>query len=111
MDFDPTVIASILVGMVAAASAYASQRAASRASTLNANASSRVDMEKEAYERARKFDVETIGRQDTELDDLRKENEELQVKVRALIQHIIQLEQSRGFYPGYPPKKIEGAPE
>lgn len=109
MNLDPTVIASILVGMVAAASAYASQRAAARASTLNATAASRVDMEKEAYERARKFDVETIGRQDHELDDLREENEELQVKIRALIQHIIQLEQARGFYPNYPPpKKIEG---
>jgi TolA-binding protein len=111
MNFDPAVIASILVGMVAAASAYASQRAASRASTLNINATTRVDMEKEAYQRARKLDVETIDRQDTELDDLRKENEELQVKIRALIQHIIQLEQAKGYYPNYPPKTIEGAPE
>jgi len=60
-------------------------------------------MEKEAYERARKFDTETIDRQDIDLIELRRENEDLQIKVRALIQHIIQLEQARGMYPGYPP--------
>jgi len=108
MSTDPAVIASIIVGIIAAGSAYASQRAASRAANINTREISRVDMEKEAYERARKFDTETINRQDIEAEELRKENEELQVKIRALIQHIIQLEQAKGYYPGYPPKKIEG---
>src|SRR5690349_10721762 len=69
MDF--VSIASIIVAAIAAFSAIASQRAAAKASVLNTQTTSRVDMEREAYERARGFDTETIRRQDEELDDLR----------------------------------------
>lgn len=69
MDF--VSIASIIVAGIAASSAIASQRAAAKASVLNTQTTSRVDMEREAYERARNFDTETIRRQDEELDDLR----------------------------------------
>ena len=62
---------TILVAVIAALSAYASQRAAAKATTLNTSTTSRVDMEKEAYDRARKFDIETIERQDAEIAELR----------------------------------------
>ena len=74
-------IVTIIVAVVASGSAYASQRAASRASTMNINTTSRVDMEKDAYERARKFDLETIARQDAEIDALRRDNVQLHEKI------------------------------
>lgn len=74
-------IITIVVAVVAALSAYASQRAASRASILNVNTTSRIDMEREAYERARKFDTDTITRQDNEIMELRNDNRELHEKV------------------------------
>jgi peptidoglycan hydrolase CwlO-like protein len=73
-----TTIASIIVAIVAATSAYASQRAAAKATTMNTNTVSRVDMEKDAYQRARDFDTETIRRQDEEIEELRKLNRDLQ---------------------------------
>lgn len=90
---DPVSVASIIVAIVAATSAYASQRAASKATTVNTITTSRVDMEKEAYDRARSYDTETIKRQDTELDELRVENKTLQQEVRILRLRITRLEQ------------------
>jgi peptidoglycan hydrolase CwlO-like protein len=78
---DVANVVTIVVAVIAAGSAYASQRAAARASTLNTSTSSRVDMEKEAYDRARKFDIETIQRQDEEIADLRADNEALHEKI------------------------------
>ncbi len=74
-------IITIIVAVIAAGSAYASQRAAARASTMNVNTTSRVDMEKDAYERARKFDIETIERQDREIEELRADNRTLHEKI------------------------------
>lgn len=68
---DPAIIASILISAIAALGAYASNRASSRALIKNNSTSSRVEMEKEAYERARALDTETIKRQDAEIDELR----------------------------------------
>jgi hypothetical protein len=86
-----TQAATILVSLVALASAYASQRAATRASVVNTASTNRVDMETEAYLRARAFDVETIKRQDAELEDLqvqnsdlRRQNSQLRADVRRL---------------------------
>lgn len=81
---DAVQVASIIVGAIAAASAYASQRAAARASTINTNTSSRVEMEKDAYDRARKFDTDTITRQDVEIDELRAEIREVRGQNSAL---------------------------
>lgn len=78
---DAGQVITLVVAIVAAGSAYASQRAASRASTMNVNTTSRVDMEKEAYERARAFDTETIVRQDKEIEELRVDNRNLHEKV------------------------------
>lgn len=89
---DAVNIASVLIAAIAALSAYASQRTAARASTANTQASTRVDMEKEAYERARQFDTDTIDRQDKEIEELRKEISELREENRKLRLRIIRLE-------------------
>lgn len=76
MAMDGTSIASIIVAVIAMGSALASQRAASRASVLNTTTTSRVDMERDAYVRARTLDTETIRRLEKENADLRKEQAE-----------------------------------
>lgn len=81
MGWDWGDLVTLAVAAIAALSAYASQRAAARASTMNTSTTSRVDMEKEAYDRARKFDIETITRQDAEIEDLRRDNKDLHEKV------------------------------
>lgn len=65
---DAIDIGGILVAIIAALGAWAAQRSAAKA----ASAGSRLDAEKEAYERARKMDVETIQRQSAEILELRK---------------------------------------
>lgn len=77
-------IAGIIVTIVALLSAYAAQRAAAKASVSNTTTTSRVDMEREAYERARAFDIETIARQDKDLIDLRARVRELEMEVKHL---------------------------
>lgn len=71
--------ASIIVALIACIAAIASQRAASRASTIN----TRIDAEKDAYVRARTMDIETIQRQDKEIEELRKENKTLTSRLRV----------------------------
>lgn len=77
-------IVSLLVAVVAALAAILSQRSISKASTANVNSSSRVEMEKEAYDRARAYDTETISRQDTEIKELRADHELCNQKIDAL---------------------------
>lgn len=64
------IFSGIIVSIVAASGAYLAARASAKASMKNISTSSRVEMEKEAYERARKLDTETIKRQDEQLDEL-----------------------------------------
>lgn len=76
-----TMLASILVAMIAAFSAYASQKQASKAVTTT----NRLDFEKEAFDRARKYDTDTIARQDLEIEELRQQfntarNENLELR-------------------------------
>lgn len=78
---DAVNIATILVALIAAAGAWASQRAASKASIQNTQVGGRVDMEKEAYERARGYDTETIARQSAEITELREEHEACSQKI------------------------------
>ena len=85
---DPINVGSIIVGLIAAVSAYASQRAASKASIVNTTVESRIQMENEAYERARAFDTETIRRQDEEIKELRGIIKHLEQKVRSLRVHL-----------------------
>lgn len=72
---------SIAVAFLAALAAYASQRSAAKASVMNTQTVTAVDREKEAYERARAFDTETIRRQDEELQELRDDNRKLHDRV------------------------------
>ena len=84
-------LASIIVSAIAAWSARASSKASARASTVNATVAreasgeqSRVEMEKDAYTRARKLDVETIERLEAEVSDLRTSNEHLNNDVKMV---------------------------
>lgn len=107
MSIDPVNVASLLVALIAATGAWASQRASAKASTINTATTSRVDMEKEAYERARTYDTETIRRQDAEIEELREENRVLREEVRELrrrvnfIEHAVPTE--RPILPGSTP--------
>ncbi len=85
-------IASVIVAIIAAASAIAAQRAAAKASVTNTQVSSRTDMEKEAYERARRMDVETIERQDEELKEARAKIEKLEAEVADLKKRLSSVE-------------------
>jgi FtsZ-binding cell division protein ZapB len=72
--------ASIIVAAIALFSAMAAGRAASNASKYSA----RTQAETEAYNRARKMDIETIERQDKEIEEIREENKAMQQKIREL---------------------------
>lgn len=85
-------LGAILVAIIAALGAWAAQRSAAKASTFNTAVSGRLDAEKEAYNRARALDVETITRQDTELELLRKENETLRSELRVVKVRLRRLE-------------------
>jgi FtsZ-binding cell division protein ZapB len=50
-----------------------------------ARSTAKTQAETEAYARARKMDVETIERQDEEIEEIRKNNRELRDKVRKLL--------------------------
>lgn len=65
------IISGIIVSIIAALGGWLAARAAANATVKNVSTSSRVEMEKEAYERARKLDTDTIARQDEELEELR----------------------------------------
>lgn len=84
------VFAGVIVSLGSAASAFASQRAASKASVVN----TRTVAEEEAYSRARKMDVETIKRQDDEIAELRDENKNLQTQIRDLSERLSKCERS-----------------
>lgn len=69
----PTEVITISVAVIAAGGAWAAQRSAARASMVNTSVTSRLEAEKEAYERARAFDIQTIERQQQEIKDLREQ--------------------------------------
>lgn len=99
-DIDPgtTSFASAVVAAIAAIAAYASQRSASKATSKDTELKVEAKRLEDAYERARKFDMDTIARQDgqierqnkkiadleTEVEDLHDKNEELEAQVFAL---------------------------
>lgn len=68
-------IGAVLVAIVAALGAWAAQRSAGKAGTIQTAIKGRMEAEHGAYERAREFDTETIRRQDEEIRELRKELE------------------------------------
>ena len=77
---DPYSIGAILIALIAALGTWASHKSSAKASTINAKAAAEV----EAYNRARKMDLETIQRQDAEIDDIRAENGILKKRVREV---------------------------
>jgi regulator of replication initiation timing len=62
---------SIAISVIGAIGVWISSRESRKATTTNTAASGRVEMEKEAYERARALDTETIRRQHDEIQELR----------------------------------------
>ena len=84
-------LASMVVAALSGLAAWASQKAAARASTLNTSTTSRVEMEREAYERARKFDTDTITRQDNELLELQDKYNEIKQKNADLNDQVVML--------------------
>lgn len=89
---DPINIVGIVVALIAAFGAWASQRSASKANITNTTVTSRMEMEKEAYERARAFDTETIRRQDAELVQLREDNKQLVKQIHTLEERLTRVE-------------------
>ena len=97
---EPGSWAAIFIAPIAAIGSWLSHKASSNASIKTSDNTSRVEMEKEAYERARKLDTDTIARQDTEMAELRTENQQLRndnealhAEVRELKGRINRLEQ------------------
>lgn len=74
------VVSGLIVSLIAAIVGWLTNRASNKASVTNVTTSSRVEMEKEAYERARKMDTETINRQDAELKDLEDKYDKLKTR-------------------------------
>jgi len=80
--------AIVIVALISVISAYLSGKAARNAAKYNSDASmasAKIQAETEAYNRARKMDIETIKRQDEEIEELRKNGRELREKVRGLL--------------------------
>jgi prefoldin subunit 5 len=98
-----TAIASMGVALITAGTGYAASRAAKKAekdiqetalqSSKDSNAATlEAHRLEQAYERARKFDIETIERQDKEIQELREENDVLEGQVAALRIRVAHLE-------------------
>lgn len=85
------IISAIVVSIVAATGSWLAARQGAKAQMKNVATSSRVEMEKEAYERARKMDTETIASQEKKIVKLEGEIEELEVKVEEQENDIRQL--------------------
>lgn len=81
-------VGSVIVAVISALAAFLSQRSASQ----TAKATSRMDHERDAYERARSYDTETIRRQDEEIAEVRAENKLLRDEIRILRTRISRLE-------------------
>lgn len=92
-------IGALVVSGIAALSAWAAQKAATKAAVINNTTNAEVereatrsDMEKEAYIRARAFDLETIRIKNEEIAALKEERETLKSKVAELEGRVDDLE-------------------
>lgn len=79
-----TSLASVLVALVAAGSAVASQRAAANASVRNTSTTSRTEIEKDAYARAEQLLDRQFKRQEEEIKGLQADVDRLNHRVREL---------------------------
>lgn len=62
-------LATVISAVVAALSAYLTQRASTKAQVITTATASRSDLEREAFERAKDFYTDTIDRQATEIHE------------------------------------------
>jgi|ERR1043165_1575695 FtsZ-binding cell division protein ZapB len=79
--------AVIIVALISVVSAVLAGRSARKAAKYDSDASimnSKTLAETDAYNRARKMDIETIERQDKEIDEIREQNRRLRAKIREL---------------------------
>ena len=79
--------AAIIVALISVISAVLAGRSARKAAQYDSDAAitnSKTVAETEAYNRARKMDLETIQRQDAEIDEIREQNRKLRERVREL---------------------------
>ena len=83
----------VIVAVIAAVSAFLSQKSAQRAHSFNIQVETRLDAEKEAYQRAREFDTETIKRQQDQIDELVEDNKNLSEEVKSLKKQVANLMQ------------------
>lgn len=81
--------AGIAIAAIGVISAWLAGRAAQNAAKYSA----RTEAETEAYNRARKMDIETIERQDKEVKDLRQEVKDLKADNEILRKRVSLLEQ------------------
>lgn len=86
------IVRALFVALIMAWGGWAAARATGKANVKVSDSDNRVQMEKEAYERARKLDTETIERQDKEMNELRAENTQLKEDNRALHAQVERLE-------------------
>lgn len=85
-------ISAIIIAIIALGSSWVTARTSSKATTINNETNARVEMEKEAYNRARDFDINTIERQNEQIEKLQRENRELKETVRVLTERLNRLE-------------------
>jgi len=85
-------IGTIIVALLSALGAWAAQRSASRSSIIQTQASGRLDAERDAYGRARNFDVDTIAHQQREINELRIDNQNLRQEMERIIARVLYLE-------------------
>lgn len=79
-----TAVATIIAAIIAAFAAIATQRSAAAAAVRNQTMTSRTDIEKEAFERAKGFYTDTIDRQGANIHELEDDVSNLKGRVRAL---------------------------
>lgn len=79
-----SILAIAIPSAIAAFGAWAASRASAKAATKNSQTTSRTEMEKEAYDRARKYDTDTIARQDAEIAEVREQNVFLNRDIKIL---------------------------
>lgn len=79
---------TLIIALSSTLGLYLTNRASAKASMTNTSVTARVELEKEAYDRARKYDTDTIERQDAEIEELRRElhevKEQCELQIRDL---------------------------
>jgi hypothetical protein len=87
-------VGTIAVAIIAAFGAWLSQRAAAKATNSNLLVSGKLDAERDAYNRARVFDLQTIERQNVDLKELREENKNLRKLVIDIRERLDSIEKA-----------------